>query len=163
MREVNRHFFFQAEDGIRDLTVTGVQTCALPIPDRLRLALVPGIARLAQQAPVQIDVNSRRRLVDSGVVVGDVEAKAVRIGHAVVGETLEELVDSLEMCAPDQQVEIGAGPERGMGVERFGEDGTLERDHGDVPAPKGLEKPPKLAAQGEMAGRAFDEVTPQRL
>src|SRR2546430_3137395 len=32
--EVERHralFFFQAEDGIRDLTVTGVQTCALPI------------------------------------------------------------------------------------------------------------------------------------
>src|SRR5688572_32122137 len=31
-------FFFQAEDGIRDLTVTGVQTCALPIflpPDRV--------------------------------------------------------------------------------------------------------------------------------
>src|SRR5688572_32825728 len=30
-------FFFQAEDGIRDLTVTGVQTCALPIyPAALR-------------------------------------------------------------------------------------------------------------------------------
>src|SRR5256886_12633674 len=27
-------FFFQAEDGIRDLTVTGVQTCALPILGR---------------------------------------------------------------------------------------------------------------------------------
>src|SRR6266853_3795174 len=27
-------FFFQAEDGIRDLTVTGVQTCALPIYPR---------------------------------------------------------------------------------------------------------------------------------
>src|SRR2546430_2343919 len=27
-------FFFQAEDGIRDLTVTGVQTCALPISFR---------------------------------------------------------------------------------------------------------------------------------
>src|SRR2546427_787200 len=27
-------FFFQAEDGIRDLTVTGVQTCALPISPR---------------------------------------------------------------------------------------------------------------------------------
>src|SRR5688572_33442036 len=26
-----RYFFFQAEDGIRYLTVTGVQTCALPI------------------------------------------------------------------------------------------------------------------------------------
>src|SRR3989440_7601416 len=29
-------FFFQAEDGIRDLIVTGVQTCALPIYDRGR-------------------------------------------------------------------------------------------------------------------------------
>src|SRR6266496_4595168 len=29
--EDNPLFFFQAEDGIRDLYVTGVQTCALPI------------------------------------------------------------------------------------------------------------------------------------
>src|SRR6266516_6237952 len=29
-------FFFQAEDGIRDRTVTGVQTCALPISGWLR-------------------------------------------------------------------------------------------------------------------------------
>src|SRR2546422_10587615 len=29
------YFFFQAEDGIRDVAVTGVQTCALPIWDRL--------------------------------------------------------------------------------------------------------------------------------
>src|SRR5205809_3356041 len=28
-----RGFFFQAEDGIRDVAVTGVQTCALPIYD----------------------------------------------------------------------------------------------------------------------------------
>src|SRR3712207_8551353 len=28
-------FFFQAEDGIRDIGVTGVQTCALPISRRL--------------------------------------------------------------------------------------------------------------------------------
>ena len=27
-------FFFQAEDGIRDTSVTGVQTCALPISPR---------------------------------------------------------------------------------------------------------------------------------
>src|SRR2546430_331156 len=30
-RLLEAFFFFQAEDGIRDLTVTGVQTCALPI------------------------------------------------------------------------------------------------------------------------------------
>src|SRR2546429_3454177 len=29
--EYNDVFFFQAEDGIRDVAVTGVQTCALPI------------------------------------------------------------------------------------------------------------------------------------
>src|SRR5271169_754198 len=43
-------FFFQAEDGIRDATVTGVQTCALPIshPQALRSlphhALLNGVA-----------------------------------------------------------------------------------------------------------------------
>src|SRR5256886_12640841 len=31
MSKLMLFFFFQAEDGIRDLTVTGVQTCALPI------------------------------------------------------------------------------------------------------------------------------------
>src|SRR5206468_7947531 len=31
-------FFFQAEDGIRDLIVTGVQTCALPISRRASFA-----------------------------------------------------------------------------------------------------------------------------
>src|SRR6266536_6195403 len=31
MIEINSFFFFQAEDGIRDPLVTGVQTCALPI------------------------------------------------------------------------------------------------------------------------------------
>src|SRR2546429_4227982 len=33
-------FFFQAEDGIRDVAVTGVQTCALPIYRRLNLRLI---------------------------------------------------------------------------------------------------------------------------
>src|SRR5437867_6551972 len=34
-----RFFFFQAEDGIRDRTVTGVQTCALPISQLRRIPL----------------------------------------------------------------------------------------------------------------------------
>src|SRR3712207_7924197 len=39
-------FFFQAEDGIRDIGVTGVQTCALPIfvlPAPIRSATQPGV------------------------------------------------------------------------------------------------------------------------
>src|SRR3712207_8560101 len=44
-------FFFQAEDGIRDIGVTGVQTCALPIfqlrelvPLQLRGGALQGLA-----------------------------------------------------------------------------------------------------------------------
>src|SRR5437867_2981926 len=43
-------FFFQAEDGIRDRTVTGVQTCALPI-SRLPRAQ-GGRARRLGESPV---------------------------------------------------------------------------------------------------------------
>src|SRR2546422_6160774 len=41
-------FFFQAEDGIRDVAVTGVQTCALPISFDLVVGLlaVPLLLRL---------------------------------------------------------------------------------------------------------------------
>src|SRR5690606_39689642 len=35
-------FFFQAEDGIRDFHVTGVQTCALPISSSFRWRPRPG-------------------------------------------------------------------------------------------------------------------------
>src|SRR2546430_3175672 len=60
-------FFFQAEDGIRYLTVTGVQTCALPIstafvPDRLQKLLAHQPLRLAPpeavahgRQPAQVD------------------------------------------------------------------------------------------------------------
>src|SRR6266853_5999671 len=41
-------FFFQAEDGIRYLTVTGVQTCALPI---YSAPFVPGFRHLGAEPP----------------------------------------------------------------------------------------------------------------
>src|SRR5205809_6398671 len=50
MKEGNVYvFFFQAEDGIRDVAVTGVQTCALPIHKFLNsseVAKLAGIHRL---------------------------------------------------------------------------------------------------------------------
>src|SRR5690606_40266682 len=50
-------FFFQAEDGIRDFHVTGVQTCALPIslPDETRAyvaKLQSAVAGVQAQRPV---------------------------------------------------------------------------------------------------------------
>src|SRR5205807_3123516 len=38
-------FFFQAEDGIRDYKVTGVQTCALPISGGVRRLALVGLRR----------------------------------------------------------------------------------------------------------------------
>src|SRR5256885_5248176 len=43
-------FFFQAEDGIRDYKVTGVQTCALPICGGRRLDLRAGGRRQSRAA-----------------------------------------------------------------------------------------------------------------
>src|SRR2546430_15386374 len=47
-------FFFQAEDGIRDLTVTGVQTCALPISVAAVLGAIIGIERELRRRPAGI-------------------------------------------------------------------------------------------------------------
>src|SRR5688500_20385174 len=55
-------FFFQAEDGIRDYKVTGVQTCALPISDGL--VVPPWRARqlLRKLAPLLVAADGSRVL-----------------------------------------------------------------------------------------------------
>src|SRR3712207_7294435 len=45
-------FFFQAEDGIRDIGVTGVQTCALPISQAVGARDREGIASAIQRGLV---------------------------------------------------------------------------------------------------------------
>src|SRR5438309_8214013 len=54
-------FFFQAEDGIRDGTVTGVQTCALPISPKP--LVVPGQARARSR---RLDARSHLPLAGPG-------------------------------------------------------------------------------------------------
>src|SRR5207237_5241577 len=49
-------FFFQAEDGIRDSSVTGVQTCALPISREVDVATVVGSA---EQSNTSIVIGDR--------------------------------------------------------------------------------------------------------
>src|SRR5688572_32464125 len=54
MRIIIICFFFQAEDGIRDLTVTGVQTCALPISKNTNIIPRPNmVAPRANRRVVQ--------------------------------------------------------------------------------------------------------------
>src|SRR5205823_11637756 len=62
-------FFFQAEDGIRDKLVTGVQTCALPISDRM-VEMVRGIRdRGVTILLVEHDMRAVMRLSDRIIVL----------------------------------------------------------------------------------------------
>src|SRR5256885_2946802 len=64
--------FFQAEDGIRDYKVTGVQTCALPIFD--------GQA----DVPVGEDLGQRRDARAAGLLMEGGNALPVRQGHVQI-------------------------------------------------------------------------------
>src|SRR3712207_8865898 len=67
-------FFFQAEDGIRDIGVTGVQTCALPIfAGDVGEAVAGGVAEAEGARPVA----ARRLAVEQPLEVG-AELQAVR-------------------------------------------------------------------------------------
>src|SRR2546429_4291846 len=63
-------FFFQAEDGIRDVAVTGVQTCALPISIFSSVAVADGLlqAGLASILPATY-VSLIQGFVDQGRTV----------------------------------------------------------------------------------------------
>src|SRR2546422_6381628 len=50
-------FFFQAEDGIRDVAVTGVQTCALPISSRPRSTTMASV-KLIEYAAATAEVRA---------------------------------------------------------------------------------------------------------
>src|SRR6266481_7923709 len=53
-------FFFQAEDGIRDGTVTGVQTCALPIYRLRDRRAAAAVGRLDHERPVDLQAVDRQ-------------------------------------------------------------------------------------------------------
>src|SRR3989441_2937321 len=103
---VSFFFFFQAEDGIRDKLVTGVQTCALPI-------YVPEVAlRQVDACAVDEDVDAAVALEDRGGdlrhlgLVGDVHRERL----ALAGR-LELLLGGRQrfLAAPrDDDVRAGA-------------------------------------------------------
>src|SRR3712207_6440141 len=73
-----RFFFFQAEDGIRDIGVTGVQTCALPISPVQGAESVPNPPALAKHGvdPRAALGWSARILTTMAVVIGTLAAAA---------------------------------------------------------------------------------------
>src|SRR5947208_6553847 len=88
-------FFFQAEDGIRDDLVTGVQTCALPISRGLPLPASPQLAATALLPP------SRARPV--AALAGLLPAGSVPT--APIGDRIRSMFNG---CWPDRALWICA-------------------------------------------------------
>src|SRR5205085_5906958 len=79
-------FFFQAEDGIRDLTVTGVQTCALPIcvSEGARADLCQaGLGRARPQGDLGAVAGGARRGAVSGGSKRGRRSEERRVGKSV--------------------------------------------------------------------------------
>src|SRR2546430_9465216 len=77
-------FFFQAEDGIRDLTVTGVQTCALPISADAFLAGSTGGS--AQQRRYEADISTAGRGLEQAAEHNAAGGQSREELEAVIGD-----------------------------------------------------------------------------
>src|SRR5579859_6733460 len=112
-------FFFQAEDGIRDLTVTGVQTCALPISrargPRARAARGSAAASVSESGgfegrrrTVELDVHGRQYSGDERVALGQAlgalrfgRLVALELGQVQRARALEQLLHGVQSVAQD--------------------------------------------------------------
>src|SRR6266478_9285030 len=103
-------FFFQAEDGIRDLTVTGVQTCALPIFEHPgKLSTVYG--HLSEFAPgIAAGV-----LVSRGELIGFVG----NTGRSTGAHLHFEILSNGKAVDPLAYPELKRAQLRGADLERF--------------------------------------------
>src|SRR5690606_32602389 len=121
-------FFFQAEDGIRDFHVTGVQTCALPITLRPTRPILSGIVTDESGEPL-IGVNVLIKGTTRGTstdfegrfTLDEVDEQAVLvvsyIGYQtqeikVGGRTMIEIVLIEDSQTLDEVVVVGYGTQK---------------------------------------------------
>src|SRR6201987_4802120 len=139
-------FFFQAEDGIRDDLVTGVQTCALPISFRAHQTQAKSyLDRIAQMDEAQIEKMATSQDgwgEDQHYVLG----KSL-VGGSVTGDIFEGITPG---SIPFARPEIAPEPARpNLSVELGGPwsfYAEFRRAHGltNLPHPE----PPEIALQG---------------
>src|SRR3712207_4211959 len=109
-------FFFQAEDGIRDIGVTGVQTCALPILS------MRGLVQL-QNTLGMIRENLNPDVEIEGILPTLVDARTVHAKEAL--EILEETFGDRVFAARIRKtVRFAEAPVQGMSVLRYDPNGT---------------------------------------
>src|SRR5690348_9349534 len=137
-------FFFQAEDGIRDGRVTGVQTCALPI-----------LLKAAQSATTEPGPDADKRIHQRHFVQGMEEVIA---GTSVMGQSLFENGGAPEAIAgPIEQLSESHEALRGelaLVAERL--DGLERRQRGGLQ--KLEERQVALKASGESLEAAAARV-----
>src|SRR5205085_7441380 len=94
--------FFQAEDGIRDLTVTGVQTCALPILVFRAFALSGGASAL----PLALLTLAPEHIADARLTVAlsDVFALAIVVAKLVFVERADRHFDAALAVREDDRL-----------------------------------------------------------
>src|SRR5438034_9577707 len=92
-------FFFQAEDGIRDHCVTGVQTCALPICGSPQAASAAETSRTRRstRAPATSEADDRCAGGRAPAQIGRASCRE-RVWISVVVETLKKKDDRVEEC-----------------------------------------------------------------
>src|SRR2546430_4809502 len=152
-------FFFQAEDGIRDLTVTGVQTCALPILSAALPARSAGDVALAAATIRPRDAgHAGRRTAGAGgrrasQLSGD---EPVPPGHNQPAEVSRRhrRVSVLALRAPPEP----RGPRRVAAPRRAVDDlpqRQLQRRRNRVPVPAA-----QYCAQGRLTAHRADGLHP---
>src|SRR5256886_5136941 len=123
-------FFFQAEDGIRDLTVTGVQTCALPISvgaERDRVHDHPRFAALDA-------VDLRGLAVDRHVLVDHADPAQARHAdrHLRLGDGIHGGGDNRDVQRNGASEAAGDGDVAGMHRRVTGHEQDVVKGEGDV-------------------------------
>src|SRR5436305_15209019 len=94
------NFFFQAEDGIRDADVTGVQTCALPISVNVKGDPVSGLAGLVIADQVTdnfglLRIGHGRRLFQA--LIGLLRSEERRVGKECRSRWERELMNKIDL------------------------------------------------------------------
>src|SRR3712207_9256355 len=102
-------FFFQAEDGIRDIGVTGVQTCALPISGGQRQSVAVAKAVMWNSKVVILDeptaalgVAQTRQVLDLVKRLGEQGLAVVLISHNL--HDIFEVADAITVRSEERRV-----------------------------------------------------------
>src|SRR5712672_3938714 len=101
-------FFFQAEDGIRDKLVTGVQTCALPIwmseEARKRLQAIFNASELG--AGFQIALSDLEIRGAGNILGGEQSGFMAAVGFDLYSRLLAEAVEERKARREDRPVRV---------------------------------------------------------